>query len=159
MPGLRIFSGFLPAAFCALIRRRLAAIFAYSPFPGITFSSISCPRTSSAFEKVSAGCWGSWRLWGASSSGQPSDCSKRRLFWSMAGRAASRPWLVLLGHTKHVYPRRSPSRGPCPFEGWPLAGWEGWFCAFSISTGHHSGLASHFAARALFAHCGLVRFI
>ena len=27
VPGLRIFSGVLPAAFCALIRRRLAAMF------------------------------------------------------------------------------------------------------------------------------------
>ena len=38
VPGLRIFSGFLPAAFCALIRRRFAAMFAYSPFRGITSS-------------------------------------------------------------------------------------------------------------------------
>ena len=81
-PGSRIFSGVLPAAFCALIRRLLAAILEYRPlFPGITFSSIWCPHISSAFAKGAAGYWGSWRLWGASSSGQLSDCSRRRLFW------------------------------------------------------------------------------
>ena len=61
VPGLRIFSGVLPAAFCAFIRRRFLAMLEYNPL-GIIFSSISCPRTSSAFAKGAVGYWGSWRL-------------------------------------------------------------------------------------------------